>query len=287
MTDTSGPPGPTLRHLCVCADDFGMSTGVNAAVLDLAELGKISATSGMVRRGAWATGARALRRLDSARLDVGLHLDLTRPETPDGPEPGLAGLIARTYSRTVFSPVLYADIRDQFTRFEDAMGRPPAYVDGHRHVHQFPVVRELLVDEILRRYPTSPPWVRYTAPGSRRGPDRLKARVIHALGGAGLAALATKHGIPVSRRLLGVYDFTGDIQSYERHLAEWLAACRTGDVLMCHPSTSIQPGDPHGAARMREYAVLRALSLQGHGQAGEIAITPLSQVLRHGELAHA
>jgi len=287
MTDTTGPLGPTMRHLCVCADDFGMSPGINAAVLELAELGKISATSGMVRRGAWAAGARALRRLDATRLDVGLHLDLTRPDTPDGPEPGLAGLIARTYTRTVFSPVLHADIRDQFTRFEDAMGRAPAFVDGHRHVHQFPVVRELLVDEIVRRYPESPPWVRYTAPGAWSGPDRLKARVIHALGGARLAALAAEHGIPVSRRLLGVYDFTGDVQGYEARLADWLAACRTGDVLMCHPSTGIQPGDPHGSARMREYAVLRALSLPPQGQAGAIAITPLSQVFRRGELAHA
>ena len=57
MTDTTGPLGPTMRHLCVCADDFGMSPGINAAVLELAELGKISATSGMVRRGAWAAGA--------------------------------------------------------------------------------------------------------------------------------------------------------------------------------------------------------------------------------------
>jgi hypothetical protein len=38
---------------------------------------------------------------------------------------------------------------------------------------------------------------------------------------------------------------------------------------------------------MREYAVLRALSLPPQGQAGAIAITPLSQVFRRGELAHA
>lgn len=288
MTDTSGPQRPTTtRYLCVCADDFGLSPGVNSAVLDLVELGKVSATSGMVRRGAWAAGARALRRLDPAQLDVGLHLDLTRPDTLEGPEPGLAGLIARTWTRTVFTPALYADIRDQFTRFEDAMGRAPAFVDGHRHVHQFPVVRDLLVEEIVRRYGASPPWVRYTAPGCNGGPDRLKARIIHALGGARLAALATRHGIPVSRRLLGVYDFTGDMQSYERHLTEWLAACRTGDVLMCHPSAGVQPGDPHGSARMREYAVLRDLALPLHGRAAPIAIAPLSQLLQRGELVHA
>ena len=267
------------RYLCICADDFGMSAGINSAVFDLAEQGKITATSGMVHREAWEEGAKVLKLIDPARLDVGLHLDLTRPALAGGPEPGLLGLLARTYTRTVFAPRLQADIRDQLTRFEDAMGRAPVFVDGHRHVHQFPVVRELLVEEIARRYAASPPWIRNTAPGAQHGPGRLKARVIHALGGAQLAALAAQRGIPMSSRLLGVYDFSGDMQRHEQRLSEWLAACRTGDVLMCHPSAGILPGDPHGGARLREYAVLRGLVLAAGTGSGGIALAPLSRCL--------
>lgn len=289
MTDKAGMHPATARRicacLCVCADDFGLSMGVNAAVVDLAERGKISATGGMVRRSAWLAGAKALRRISPARLDVGLHLDLTRPSQVDGHEPGLAGLLARTFTRTVFAAGLKADIRDQMTRFEDAMGRAPAFIDGHRHVHQFPVVRELLVEEIVRRYADSPPWLRCTAPGWLQGPDRWKARLIHALGGARLAALAARHGIPTSRHLLGVYDFSGDAGDYARRLAEWLSASGSGDVLMCHPAAGIMPGDPHGPARLREYAVLRELVLPLPGQPGGIWLSPLSQLLRNGTLA--
>lgn len=285
MTDMAGVHLAAARRICVCADDFGLSTGVNAAVVDLAERGKISATGGMVRRSAWLAGAKALRRIAPARLDVGLHLDLTRPSQVDGPEPGLAGLLARTFTRTVFAAGLKADIRDQMTRFEDAMGRAPAFIDGHRHVHQFPVVRELLVEEIARRYADSPPWLRCTAPGWLQGPDRWKARLIHALGGARLAALAARHGIPTSRHLLGVYDFSGDAGDYARRLAEWLSASGSGDVLMCHPAAGIMPGDPHGSARMHEYAVLRELVLPLPGQPGGIWLSPLSQLLRNGKLA--
>ncbi|WP_395320539.1 ChbG/HpnK family deacetylase [Variovorax sp. UC74_104] len=269
-----------LRYLCICADDFGMSAGINSAVLDLAEQGRISATSAMVRREVWLAGARMLRRLDPARFDAGLHLDLTRPAHAGGAEPGLGGLIARTYTRTVFAPGVQADIRDQLTRFEDAMGRAPAFVDGHRHVHQFPVVRELLVEEIARRYAGSPPWIRSTAPGLRQGPDRLKARIIHSLGGSRLNALAAKRGIPTSSRLLGVYDFSGDIEQHERRLSDWLSACRTGDVLMCHPSAGIAPGDPHGGARLREYTALLGLRLEAAGGSERIELAPLSQTLR-------
>ncbi|CAN7682805.1 ChbG/HpnK family deacetylase [Variovorax paradoxus] len=287
MTEASGiQPTPASRHLCVCADDFGMSIGINSAVFDLAERGAISATSGMVRRSAWKGGACALRHFDTSRLDVGLHLDLTRPAIADGAEPGLAGLIARTCMRTVYAQALRADIRDQLDRFEDAMGYAPAFVDGHRHVHQLPVVRELLVEEISRRYPAPRPWLRCTAaaaPGAAAG--GIKAGIIHALGGASLRALARRHGIPVSRGLVGVYDFSGSAADYRRRLSAWIAASRSGDVLMCHPSAGLLPSDPHGAARLREYAVLRELEFPVSTLFGEVDIAPLSHLLRMDESA--
>jgi hypothetical protein len=45
---------------------------------------------------------------------------------------------------------------------------------------------------------------------------------------------------------------------------------------MCHPSAGILPGDPHGGARLREYAVLRGLVLAA---SGGIALAPLSRCL--------
>jgi len=285
MTETVGTlPSAASRHLCICADDFGMSMGINSAIFDLAERGKISATSGMVRRSAWQGGAGTLRRFDAGRLDVGLHLDLTRPAVTDGAEPGLAGLIARTCMRAVEAQALRADIRDQLDRFEDAMGCPPAFVDGHRHVHQLPVVRELLVEEIVRRYPMPRPWLRCTA-AATSGPAAggIKAGIIHALGGASLRALARQHGIPVSRGLLGVYDFSGSAADYRRRLSGWIAVSRSGDVLMCHPSAGRMPGDPHGAARLREYAVLRELKVPVSTPFGEVDVAPLSRLVRVGE----
>lgn len=282
MSEAPETFSPVTRHLCICADDFGLNTGINAAVIDLTQRGKISATSGMVRRSAWLTGAQALRRIAPARLDVGLHLDLTRPSRVDGPEPGLAGLLAKTYTRTAFAEGLKADIRDQLTRFEDAMGRQPAFIDGHRHVHQFPMVRELLVEEICRRYSTSPPWLRNTAPGGVLRREGLKAQVIHALGGPVLQRQARSLGIPRSRGLLGVYDFCGDANAYRGRLHGWLSAARTGDVLMCHPSAAMFASDPHAGARMQEYEVLSAIDFPWHGGTGNVRPTPLTGLLRCG-----
>jgi len=238
-----------------------MSSAINDAVIDLCARGKLSATSVMVRRSAWLRGAPQLRRMPAACIEVGLHFDLTPPPREGVSEPGLAGLLARAFTRTAPAAALQADIREQFMRFEDAMGRAPAFVDGHRHVHQLPVVRELLLDEIVRRYPASPPWVRSTRPGWRHGADRWKAEAIHALGGAGLAAQAEQRGVPMSLRLLGVYGFTADVDAYRARLREWLGAARDGDVLMCHPASTANASDPHAGARAREYEALKSLEL--------------------------
>jgi predicted glycoside hydrolase/deacetylase ChbG (UPF0249 family) len=270
------------RSICICVDDFGMGHAINEAALVLAERERISAVGCMVRRAAWLSGARLLRRLDRQRTDIGLHLDLTRPAVPGGREPGLLRLLVAPRLRPAARLAIQAEIRTQLARFEDAMGRAPAFVDGHRHVHQFAGVRELLVAELARRYPGAPPWLRSTEPGWRHGSDGFKAAVIHGLGGAALATLAREHGIPTSRRLLGVYGFSGDGHAYRARLLAWLAVAARGDVLMCHPSLGRVPGDPHGPARMREYAVLRALALPAAGEPGAIRIAPLSAVLQGG-----
>ncbi|MDM0086334.1 MULTISPECIES: ChbG/HpnK family deacetylase [unclassified Variovorax] len=262
------------RDLCICADDFGLSEGINMAALLLADLGKISAIGCMVRRGAWAAGARDARGLNPVDLDLGLHLDLSFPDRHGHPERGLAGLIARSYLGLLRAGPLRREIRAQFGRFEDAIGRAPAFVDGHRHVHQLPGVRDLLVDEIARRYSLEKPWLRNTAP-PRAARGHGKADLIHALGGGALARLASSRGLPMSRALLGVYDFSGP-PDYRDRLALWQAQCESGDVLMCHPSTGDTEQVPHGPARLREYAALRDFDWSCGSGAAALRIVPLS-----------
>lgn len=276
---------PGTQHLCICADDFGMSRGINAAVLDLIERRKLTATGCLVQREAWGLGLLSLRRIDPERADVGLHLDLTPPRTPGGDEPGLGPLLLRAYTRTASRQGLQRAIADQLSRFEDGMGRAPAFVDGHRHVHQFPVVRRALLDELSSRYGAALPWLRNTAPRRAPGAGALKAHVIHALGGRGLAREAARRSAPMSHALLGVYDFAGGLDGYRRRLLAWLGAARSGDVLMCHPSLDGAPATPHGEARVAEYTVLAAMEFPWTSPTGDrVALAPWS---RHAQRARA
>ena len=228
----------------------------------------------MVRRGAWVTGVRALRDVHPDRIGVGLHLDLTWSLEGKHSEQSLSSLIARSYLRLLKPQTARQEIRSQLSRFEDALGRAPAFVDGHRHVHQLPVVREMLVAELAERYGSRSPWIRSTRPSGGWSMATAKARVIHSLGGEALLEHAARHGIAASHCLLGVYGFTGDANAYRARLESWIGECSTGDVLMCHPSLKDTPGDPIGAARRNEYAVLGNVNFPFETRHGPVTLAP-------------
>ncbi|MGZ5180909.1 MAG: ChbG/HpnK family deacetylase [Ramlibacter sp.] len=249
----SGRPGP--RKLVVCIDDYALGPGVDAAVLELAARGRVSATSCMVGLARWPAAAAALRSLAPGTIDTGLHLDFTEAPLDRSLRSGLGAFIARAYLGALPARRIAAEVAAQFDAFEQAMGRPPDHVDGHQHVHQLPVVRDALFDQMQRRG-LQRAWLRGTR-APRREPG-LKPGVIAALGGARLRAMAGARGIPVSGCLLGVYGFDADAAGYRQLLAGWLQRAAEGDVLMCHPARSegSPAGDPIATARLIEHGVL-------------------------------
>lgn len=251
----------------VCIDDFGLHQGINEAALELIASRRVSALSCMTEGPQWRAGAAALRALPPGSADLGLHLNFTESFSPARSPRSLPSLIAAAYSGTLDAGSITAELRVQFDAFEDAIGAPPDFVDGHRHVHQLPVIREALVAEIVRRYGQSRPWLRNTAapPESRAQAFSnlgwLKRKFITMLGAARLNELARGAGLAQNSRLIGVYGFTGSAGDYEQRLARWLSQARDGDLLMCHPAATLVPDDPIAAARVTEYQVLRGASL--------------------------
>jgi chitin disaccharide deacetylase len=243
------------RNLVVCIDDYSLRPGIDAAVLSLAAMGRVSATSCMVGTPRWKRAAAELRSLPAGVLDIGLHLDFTEAPLDASLRSGLGAFIARAYLGRLPPSRIAAEVRTQLETFVQAMGRAPDHIDGHQHVHQLPVVRDALVDEMARRG-FDHTWLRGTRPP--RSEPGTKPRVIAALGGNRLQALAARGRIPMSAHLLGVYGFDADAQGYAQRLAGWLQRVATGDVLMCHPARggADEGGDPISGARRIEYEVL-------------------------------
>lgn len=259
------------RPLVVCADDYGMSEPVSQAILTLAVQGRLSATSAMVLSPHWPLHAAWLQACRGL-LDVGLHLDWTSTfAMAQGHGMPLGRLMLRSLARRLDPAQVRQTIERQLDLFEQHWGRPPDHVDGHQHVHQFPVIRDELVDALTRRYPGQPrPWLRISRPLCP-GTD-LKARVIGAMGAGALSRLAARAGFVHSARLTGIYDFDGDRAAYIHRLGLWLSQARSSRavVMMCHPGHAAAPADDEIAlARTRELDVLLSDEwprlLQTHG----------------------
>jgi chitin disaccharide deacetylase len=270
------------RAICIAIDDFGLHEGINQAALELATMGHAQAIGCMVGGPAWREGSPALRRLDARQVDLGLHLDLTELPLLRGTLRPLAWLIRDAYVHRLDRRAVRAEIIAQLDAFEQSVGRGPAYVDGHQHVHQLPIVRGELLQELTARYGERKPWLRSTRRPRESGDsprDRMKPWLIEQLGAGGLASMARRMGYAQNSHLLGVYDFRGGAQQYRRRLAAWLSAARDGDLLMCHPSIAASCDDALIDARRAEYRVLSDPSLARQLRDASIELLPMSTIL--------
>lgn len=132
------------------ADDFGLSDGVNAAILQAHEHGILTSCSLMVAEPAAAAAATAARARPG--LAVGLHLVGVGGRTvlPADVVPRLTRGMGRFPDDPVGTGLRYAlnrraqdelvrELEAQFRRFAE-LGLPMSHVDGHLHLHLHPFV---------------------------------------------------------------------------------------------------------------------------------------------------
>src|SRR3954462_14582320 len=160
----------TPRRIWLCADDYGISPGVNRAIRDLIERGRLNATSVMVvgsSLGRDEVAALQAAAANSPRCAIGLHATLTAPFHPltmhfrplDGglflPFPKLlrAGL-----SRRLDPEIIRAELMIQLATFRDLFGRAPDFVDGHQHAQLYPQIRDAFLSAVKDAAPAA--WVR-------------------------------------------------------------------------------------------------------------------------------
>jgi predicted glycoside hydrolase/deacetylase ChbG (UPF0249 family) len=132
MSSTSRP----ARLLIVNADDFGLSSGVNAGIIRCFEQGVVRSASLMVCH------AAARQAADYARahpaLGLGLHIDLEE-QVP------LGDAWVRLYARCAGdAAAVEGEVRRQLQCFCDLVGRMPDHLDTHQHVHRREPVRQVV-----------------------------------------------------------------------------------------------------------------------------------------------
>ena len=234
----------STRHLILCADDYALSPGVTRGILDALAAGRLNATGAMTNRPLWKEAASDVAAF-ADRADIGLHLNLTfgaplgpMPTlAPTGVFPKLGPFLKSARAGLLPSGEVRAEIARQLNAFEDAMGRPPDFVDGHQHVQVLPGVRDWLLEELVRRGLSGRLWLRDSSDRLPRILARRvelpKALVLAALG-RGFAALAHRHGFHTNDGFAGFSAFDAQ-RHYGRDFARYLVSPGARHLVMCHP----------------------------------------------------
>jgi predicted glycoside hydrolase/deacetylase ChbG (UPF0249 family) len=255
------------RHIWLCADDYGISPSVSAAIRDLVVRGRINATSAMVvAPGFSRSEAASLSVLNGGmpRVAIGLHLTLTGPFRPiskgfvptrDGVFPTLGALMRAAFLRKLKHETLAVEIAAQLSAFVSAFGRSPDFIDGHQHVHLFPQIREAVLQVVKELAPNT--WVRQcgrAVPLSMKFSDR-KGLFLDIMSRS-FRKLAAQHGVRTNPAFAGTYDFSGSA-NFAALFPRFLESLPEGSVVMCHPGfvdAELRRVDPLTTLREREYA---------------------------------
>ena len=137
-----------MRALIVNADDFGLTRGVSAGILEAHRHGIVTSTTVLV------TADVDRRQLDEARdtgLGLGLHVNLTlgKPLTRGRSLVDGGGRFVRDPRRAADiaeAKDVRAEVEAQIARFEKLVGRLPTHLDSHHHVGLYPPVRDVVLD---------------------------------------------------------------------------------------------------------------------------------------------
>ena len=259
-----------IRPLILCADDFGLTPGVNEAILDLCARGRLSGVSAMVTAPAWRADATRLRDFGGASgVEVGIHLCFSEfpPLTaapslaPGGRPRGQGRLLAAILAGRLRRREIVAEIARQIETFAGAVGRLPDFLDGHHHAHQFPLLGRLVIEAIAARAPAWRPWLRVCADRPSgilgRGRGVLDAATASLLG-QGLRRRARAAGIATNEGISGFYKVR-EAASYAQIFPDFLRATGPRHLVVCHPGRCADAAErarPWMACREHEYAFL-------------------------------
>lgn len=258
----------SARRIWLCADDYGMAPGINVAIRKLIGRGRLNATSIMTAAHHLdGDEASDLMLLNAGRKRalLGLHVTLSAPFKPltqgfaplhDGAFPTNLGMLQLGMRRKLDHGALVREIGAQIDRYVQIFGGPPDYLDGHQHVHLFPIVRDAFLEVVHRKTPNA--WIRQCGrpPGARPAHD-VKGLFLDLLS-VRMRSKARRLGIAFNPAFNGAYEFrpTAD---FSRLFPRFLRGMPDGGLVMCHPGfvdSELKSLDSLTDLRESEYAYL-------------------------------
>ncbi len=225
----------------IIADDYGLGPKHSSVMRELLDAGAIDGVSVMTGGPEFESDVSALRTVLRGNQAVGLHFNLTHAFTNFDRRTSVRNLLGGQLIGRIDRAWVRREIETQWEQFVAVWGRPPAFVDGHEHVHALPsVARELARFLVSRnfsgsvRYVGTPHPIRRLFDASNLG-TAAKSIVLSLLG-------AVQKRILLRHRIRHNTDFGGiaplnDKEQLARHYGRLLGATNMRAIVMVHPGS--------------------------------------------------
>jgi len=245
--------------MIICADDYGMRSDIDNAILELCAANRLSAVSCMVLFARCDAASLKKIRAHEPNVDLGLHFCLTNENLLlSAPlEKTLLPEFGKLFRCAIFRRLKRSEIiallAAQYDLFVKKSGRTPDYIDGHLHAHQLPVVADALMDFVSQLSADKRPYVRNTRLCTRelqrQNLPSMKAGFIGAFGSR-LEKKLRAGGVATNDGFSGIYDFK-DSARYAEFFPKFAASLpEPNGILVTHPGFAED-------WRRREFEVLK------------------------------
>lgn len=147
-----------MKQLIINADDFGMTSGVNRAVIEGHTRGVITSATIMANMPAFDEAVRLAKTHPT--LGVGLHFNITQGRPVSEPEQVIslttergefletsAALAKRSLLGTLQSKEVVRELRAQLEKVQ-AAGLRLTHIDSHKHSHALPQISSAIAETI-------------------------------------------------------------------------------------------------------------------------------------------
>lgn len=254
------------KCIVLCADDYGQAEAISRGIITLIQYGRLSAVSCLTNSPHWEEQAAWLKPYQH-QVDIGLHFNLTQGLALSGAYikrygkhfAPLGTVLRKAFLKQLDLKVIEAEFEAQLTAFESAAGFSPQFIDGHQHVHQFPIVREAVINIYKKRFTDKNVYMRCVKEPVKWMDifTQTKKWIIQITGAKPFKTLLMQENIPHNHTFAGIYNFS-QANDYQSHFKKFLAQIEDRGIIMCHPGLKDkkESTDPISTARDAEFRYL-------------------------------
>ena len=248
-----------MKKIILCADDYAQSPAITQGILNLVSHYRLSAISCLTTSPYWKEHAAYLAPFHDS-IDIGLHFNLTEGCAITNKQlfKTMPQLLLNAFMHRIDVNVVQTEFLAQLDHFIAQVGKLPDFIDGHQHIHHFPIIRQAFLKGYQQRLSDNKTYIRIASNSSLQSLLTMKffpkPQIITFTGALSLKKKCQQLKIPFTPSFSGIYEFR-KAENYRSYFCYFLSQVRENGLIMCHPGLATDDKkDLLHYSRQKEYA---------------------------------